>query len=141
MQQVVPVLDSDRDTDQALRHAGALELLREERYDQSAASFKQFLIAFPQSQLASNAQYWLAESYYASNQFEQALTDFAGVIENYPTSSKVPDALLKMGYCNYSLERWNDARAALSRVQSDYPTTTTARLADQYLKRMQSEGV
>ncbi len=127
---------SDRDNYQV-----ALELLREERYDQSAASFKQFLVAFPQSQLASNAQYWLAESYYASNQFEQALTDFAGVIENYPTSSKVPDALLKMGYCNYSLERWNDARAALSRVQSDYPTTTAARLADQYLKRMQSEGV
>ena len=127
---------SDRDNYQV-----ALEMLREERYDQSAASFKQFLVAFPQSQLASNAQYWLAESYYASNQFEQALTDFAGVIENYPTSSKVPDALLKMGYCNYSLERWNDARAALSRVQSDYPTTTAARLADQYLKRMQSEGV
>jgi tol-pal system protein YbgF len=127
---------SDRDNYQV-----ALELLREERYEQSAASFKQFLVAFPTSQLASNAQYWLAESYYASNKFEQALADFAGVIEKYPKSSKVPDALLKMGYCNYSLKRWDDARAALTRVQSEYPTTTAARLADQYLKRMQSEGV
>jgi len=127
---------SDRDNYQV-----ALELLREERYEQSAASFKQFLVAFPGSQLASNAQYWLAESYYASNQFEQALADFTGVIEKYPNSSKVPDALLKMGYCNYSLKRWNDARVALTRVQAEYPTTTAARLADQYLKRMQSEGV
>ncbi|MDH4126799.1 MAG: tol-pal system protein YbgF [Gammaproteobacteria bacterium] len=127
---------SDRDN-----YRVALELLREERYDQSAASFQQFLIAFPKSQLASNAQYWLAESYYASNQFEKALADFAEVIEKYPSSSKVPDALLKMGYCNYSLKRWNDARVALSRVQAEYPTTTAARLADQYLKRMQSEGV
>ena len=59
----------------------------------------------------------------------EMLADFARVIEVYPQSSKVPDALLKMGYCNYSLQRWDDARAALSRVQSDYPTTTAARLA------------
>jgi len=119
----------------------ALELLRDERYDQSAVSFKEFLSAFPESSLASNAQYWLAESYYASNEFESALTEFARVVDNYPQSSKVPDALLKTGYCNYSLQRWDDARTALSRVQADYPTTTAARLADQYLKRMESEGV
>jgi len=127
---------SDRDNYQV-----ALELLREERYDQSAASFKEFLVAFPDSELASNAQYWLAESYYAANEFEKALTDFARVIDEYPQSSKVPDALLKMGYCNYSLQRWEDARTALTRVQAEYPTTTAARLADQYLKRMQTEGV
>ena len=127
---------SDRDNYQV-----ALELLRDERYDQSAVSFNEFLAAFPDSSLAANAQYWLAESYYASNEFEKALAEFALVIENYPQSTKVPDALLKMGYCNYSLQRWDDARRALSRVQSDYPTTTAARLADQYIKRMESEGV
>jgi tol-pal system protein YbgF len=127
---------SDRDN-----YRVALELLREERYEESAASFQQFLIAFPSSQLASNAQYWLAESFYASNKFDQALSGFAEVIEKYPSSSKVPDALLKMGYCNYSLKRWDAARAALTRVQAECPTTTAARLADQYLKRMQSEGV
>lgn len=133
----LPVPDgSDRDNYQI-----ALELLRNERYVESAASFQEFLEAFPESRLAANAQYWLAESYYASDEFEKALADFARVIDNYPQSTKVPDALLKMGYCNYSLQRWDDARDALSRVQSDYPTTTAARLADQYLKRMESEGV
>jgi len=127
---------SDRDNYQV-----ALELLRDERYDQSAASFQQFLVAFPDSELADNAQYWLAESYYASDRFEQALQDFEIVIDDYPRSRKVPDALLKMGYCNYSLRRWDEARETLSRVQADYPETTAARLADQYLKRMKSEGV
>lgn len=127
---------SDRDNYQV-----ALEMLREERYEQSAASFQQFLVAFPDSELADNAQYWLAESYYASDKFEQALQDFASVIDDYPRSRKVPDALLKMGYCNYSLQRWDEARLTLTRVQADYPETTAARLADQYLKRMESEGV
>ena len=127
---------SDRDNYQV-----AFELLKEERYDMAGASFKQFLLAFPDSGLVDNAQYWLAESYYASNSFEQALRDFQVVVDDHPRSSKVPDALLKMGFCNYNLQRWDAARVTLTRVQSDYPDTTAARLAGQYLNRMESEGV
>lgn len=127
---------SDRDNYQV-----ALELLREERYDMAAKAFQQFLVEFPGSDLADNAQYWLAESYYASDRFEQALADFEVVISRYPQSRKVPDALLKMGYCNYSLKRWEAARVTLTRVQAEYPETTAARLAGQYLQRMDSEGV
>lgn len=127
---------SDRDNYQV-----AFEMLKEERYDMAAASFQEFLVAFPDSELVDNAQYWLAESYYASNDYEQALRDFQIVIDRYPRSSKVPDALLKMGLCNYNLQRWDEARATLSRVQQDYAETTAARLAGQYLGRMDSEGV
>ena len=87
--------------------------------------------AKPDSELADNAQYWLAESYYVTQQFEQAWSSFQTVIDEHPRSRKVPDALLKMGYCNYELERWDAARAALSKVQADYPETTAARLAGQ----------
>lgn len=127
---------SDRDNYQL-----AFELLKEERYDLAATAFRQFLVSFPESELADNAQYWLAESYYASDKFEQALRDFEVVINDHPRSRKVPDALLKMGYCNYNLKRWDAARATLTRVEADYPETTAARLAGQYLKRMLSEGV
>ena len=127
---------SDRDNYQV-----AFELLKGERYDMAATAFKEFLEKFPDSDLAANAQYWLGESYYANNKYEEALKDFELVIKDYPDSSKVPDALLKMGYCNYSLKRWDAARTTLSRVQADYPETTAARLAGQYLKRMDSEGV
>jgi len=127
---------SDRDNYQF-----AFELLKEGRYDMAAAAFKQFLLAFPDSELIDNAQYWLAESFYASDNFDQALQDFQVVIDEHPRSSKVPDALLKMGFCNYNLKRWDAARVTLTRVQADYPETTAARLAGQYLNRMESEGV
>ena len=127
---------SDRDNYQI-----AFELLKEERYDMAATAFRQFLLAFPDSQLVDNAQYWLAESYYASDSFEQALRDFQVVITDHPRSSKVPDALLKMGFCNYNLRQWDAARVTLTRVQEEHPKTTAARLAGQYLNRMESEGV
>ena len=126
---------SDRDNYQA-----AFELLKEQRYEPAAMAFQQFLVSYPDSQLADNAQYWLAESYYVTQQYELALDEFEKVIDTYPTSRKVPDALLKVGYCNYELERWNESRRALGRVQADYPDTTAARLAEQRIKRMDSDG-
>ena len=126
---------SDRDNYQA-----AFELLKEQRYEPAAMAFQQFLVSYPDSQLADNAQYWLAESYYVTQQYDEALSEFEKVINSHPTSRKVPDALLKVGYCNYELERYNDARSALSRVQADYPDTTAARLAEQRIKRMDTDG-
>lgn len=126
---------SDRDNYQA-----AFELLKNQEYEQSAMAFKQFLSTYPDSQLADNAQYWLAESFYVTEQFEQALREFQVVIERFPRSRKVPDALLKMGYCNYELGNWDQARAALSRVQREFADTTAARLAQQRLQQMADEG-
>lgn len=126
---------SDRDNYQA-----AFELLKEQRYEQAAMAFQQFLVSFPDSQLADNALYWLAESYYVTDRFEDALTQFQSVISRFPRSRKVPDALLKIGYSNYELQRWDSARGALRRVQEDYPDTTAARLAEQRLNRMDDEG-
>jgi tol-pal system protein YbgF len=121
-------------------YQAAFELLKQQRYEPAAMAFQQFLISFPDSQRADNAQYWLAESYYVTDRFAEALSQFQVVVNSYPDSRKVSDALLKMGYCYYELERWNDATAALTRVQSEYPDTTAARLAEQRLNRMTEEG-
>ena len=126
---------SDRDNYQA-----AFELLKQQRYEAAAMAFQQFLVSFPDSQLADNAQYWLAESYYVTDQFENGLQHFQVIISKFPRSRKIPDALLKIGYSNYELQRWDAARGALGRVQADYPDTTAARLAVQRLNRMADEG-
>lgn len=126
---------SDRDNYQA-----AFELLKEQRYEPAAMAFQQFLVSYPESQLADNAQYWLAESYYVTDQFAAALKEFQVVTNNYPRSRKVPDALLKIGYSNYELDRLDAAKSALGRVQNDYPDTTAARLAEQRLKRIEDEA-
>lgn len=125
---------SDRENYQA-----AFELLKEGRYDQSAKAFQQFLVSYPDSELADNAQYWLAESYYVSQRFDEALPIFNAVISDFPSSRKVPDALLKIGYCNYELKRWDAAETALGRVVADYPETTAARLASKRLEQLRTE--
>ena len=121
-------------------YEAAFELLKAEEYHPAARAFEQFLVANPVSDYADNAQYWLAESHYATNQFSEALRQFQIVIGKYPDSRKIPDALLKAGYCNYELQHWDDARELLERLMTDFPETTAARLGSQRLRRMDAEG-
>ena len=50
------------------------------------------------------------------------------------------DAKLKMGYIQYELKDWAKAREMLDRVVKDYPGSTSARLAQERLDRLQREG-
>ena len=65
---------------------------------------------------------------------------FQKVSEKYPQSKKVPDALVKIGFCRYELKQWDSARQVLTQVTSRYPDAPAARLAQQRLDKMASEG-
>jgi tol-pal system protein YbgF len=117
----------------------AFALIQARRYDEAASAFTSFLATYPGSELRDNGQYWLAETYYVRRQFAEALPQFQKVLDEYPQSAKLPDALLKVGYCNHELRQLDAARAALREVQRLYPDTTAARLATQRLERIGQE--
>ncbi|HSH28149.1 MAG TPA: tol-pal system protein YbgF, partial [Wenzhouxiangella sp.] len=118
----------------------AFRALRETRYADAAERFSSFLEQYPDSVYAPNALYWLAETYYVTRDFETALDYFSELLERFPNSGKQGDALLKIGFSHYELERWNQARAALEQVRSQHPGTTLARLAESRLRDMRLAG-
>jgi len=118
----------------------AFQSLKEMKYADAASQFQSFLRAYPNSEYADNAQYWLGESYYVTRNYDIALEAFQGLLNKYPDSPKVADALLKIGYTHYELKQWDQARAALTQVQEQYPDTTLARLAGSRLRSMKLEG-
>ncbi len=118
----------------------AFNLLKERRYEGAVKAFSTFLAAYPQSLYAGNAQYWLAEANYVSRKFPVAKVEFKKVIDNFPTSPKVPDATLKLGFTHYELAEWDEARKVLAGLGKQYPNSTVARLANERLKRMKQEG-
>jgi len=121
-------------------YQAAFDLIQGRRYEEAGRAFAEFLTAFPQSPLADNAQYWLAETFYVQRQFAAALPEFQRVIDQYPQSAKLPDALLKVGYCQGELGDRAAARTALQDVMRQFPDTTAARLASQRLERLTQEG-
>ena len=118
----------------------AFAMIQTREYAAAGDAFASFLASYPNSVLRDNAQYWLAETYYVRREFAQALPQFERVIEDYPQSAKLPDALLKIGYCNYEMQRWDAARQALTEVTRLYPDTTAARLAEQRLGQIAQEA-
>lgn len=118
----------------------SFRLLKAKDFEQAIGSFQSFLAAYPQSALAPNAQYWLAECYYVLRQLDAALAEFQKVSGLYPGNSKVPDAQLKIGYIYYEYGQWDQVRSVLTELKSQYPTSTASRLADLRLGQMQQEG-
>jgi tol-pal system protein YbgF len=117
-------------------YQAAFDLISARRYEDAGKAFETFLVQFPTSPLADNAQYWLGETHYVRGQFNEALPAFRKVLEKYPQSAKLPDALLKVGYCQIELGDRNAARASLQEVMRQFPDTTAARLASQRLSAL-----
>jgi tol-pal system protein YbgF len=117
-------------------YQAAFDLISARKYEEAGRGFETFLVQFPTSPLADNAQYWLAETHYVRGQFQEALPAFRKVLEKYPQSAKLPDALLKVGYCQIELGDRNAARTSLQEVMRQFPDTTAARLASQRLSAL-----
>lgn len=67
------------------------------KYAQAISIFRDFIQNHSSDALADNAQYWIAECYYAQKMFEKAISEFKKV-ENYHDKNKAPDAYLKVSY-------------------------------------------
>ena len=121
-------------------YRSAFQLVKEKDYNEAIDSFNAFLYLFPQSNYASNAQYWLSESIYALGDFANAMINFAQVVEKYPNSSKIADAKLKIGYCYYSIKKWKEARFIFSDIIKKYPNSSLSKLAEKKIQSMDVEG-
>ncbi|MGB6307177.1 MAG: tetratricopeptide repeat protein, partial [Steroidobacteraceae bacterium] len=69
----------------------------------------------------------------------EAQADFQTVVDKYPQSRKVPDAMLKVGYCQYELKQFDKAKDTLSKVVAQFPDAPAAHLAQQRLDKMAAE--
>lgn len=130
---------ADPATEQAA-YQGGFNLLKEGRYIEAISAFQAFLTRYPRSNYAGSAQYWVGEAHYAGRNFTLAVEEFKKVLERYPGSVKDGDARLKIGYSYYEMGEWGLARKVLSDLVARYPNTTAARLAENRLQRMSSEG-
>lgn len=118
------------------RYQQAYDTLRNGHNDQAVKMFEALLVDFPSGEFADNSQYWLGEAYKINREFDKARAAFGKVVSQYPNSSKVPDALLKIGYIEFDQQNIAKARDYLTRVTSSYPGTTAAHLASKKLAQM-----
>lgn len=124
---------------QQQEYDAAFALMKQGHYDRAIKAFREFLARHPDSGLADNAQYWIGHNYYMLLNYRLALEEFSKVLA-YAQSTKISDAQLMIGYCQYELGAYAKARKALTEVQERYPGSANAKKAATRLDKMKKEG-
>ncbi len=130
------VLPKPTDAQEQQEYDDAFASLKQGSYEWAITGFRKFLVKYPNSSLADNAQYWIGEANYVLRNYKPALEEFSKVANAYPNSAKLPDSLLKIGYIHFELGARDKARKALTDVTTRYPNTPAAKLAAKRLQEM-----
>jgi tol-pal system protein YbgF len=117
-------------------YEAALTLFREANYPAAIVGFNGFIKAYPDSTLASNAQYWIGYSYYALKDYKTALAHQQKLLAVYPASNKVPDALLNIATNQLALDDTAGARKTLEDLVAKHSGTQAATLAARRLSTL-----
>lgn len=92
-----------------------------------------FVRKWPKDDLAGDAHFALAESYYGQDNCPEALPEYGQLIKNFGKSKSVPLAYVRSGDCFARLKNPEAARLAYEQVVTDYPKSSEAKLAQKGL--------
>src|SRR6267143_1672976 len=106
------------------------------KYDLARSEFQDYLKYYSDTDLASNAQFYLGEIAYSQHQYQQAVTEYDKVLTNYPKSFKLAPARLKKGMALIELTQKNAGVKELREVVKRYPGTEEERRARAKLKEL-----
>jgi tol-pal system protein YbgF len=117
-------------------YSNGLRDINGKHYDLATQEFQDYMKYYGDTDLASNAQFYLGEVAFMQGQFQVALDAYNRVIENYPKSFKTASARMRKGYCLSELGQKASAVRELRAVVRLYPGTDEAKRAAAKLKEM-----
>ncbi len=115
-------------------YTAAYNSAKANRFSEAIAAFNQMLVMYPNGKYAGNSYYWLGELYLKLPEpaLEKSRQSFAQVVNQFKDNAHVSEAMFKLGVVYDRLGDKAKALEYLKRVQSEYPGTPGARLAQTY---------
>lgn len=110
----------------------AFGLFSSNKYDAAAEAFTAFIDAYPESEYAANARYWLGECHFAAGRYKPAIDAFAKVL---PSDKRGADAMLKTGLAWYGLNEREKGQATLKALMEKFPGSGAAAKAAEKLEQ------
>ena len=107
----------------------ALDQLRRGSTGSARAAFQDLLRQYPQSDIAGDAQFYIAESFATEGKAASADSVYAIVVANHGTSARAATALYKRGVAAEAASRSAEARTFYEAVVRQYPRSDEAALA------------
>jgi len=102
----------------------ATSLIKVGDYDQAELALREFVKKNPKHELAGNAQYWYAETFYIRQLYHDAAAAYLDGYQKYPQSTKGPQNLLKLGVTLSELGEKDQGCQMLDGITKQYPKAT-----------------
>ncbi len=106
------------------------------KYDLARQEFQDYIKYYNDTDLASNAQFYLGEIAYSQKDYQDAVSEYDKVLTVYPKSFKLAPALLKKGMALIELGQKPSGVRDLREVVRRYPGTEEERRARAKLKEL-----
>jgi tol-pal system protein YbgF len=117
-------------------YSNGLRDINGKHYDLATQEFQDYLRYYGETDLASNAQFYLGEIAFMQSQYQPALDAYNKVIENYPKSFKTASARMRKGFCLAELGQKAAAIRELRTVVRQYPGTDEAKRSAAKLREL-----
>ncbi len=95
--------------------------------------FETYIRAFPRSEQADDAQFYIGEAYQLDGKMREALAAYERVAADYPQSNRAADSYYKRGVIYNTLNQPDKAREMFETTIKQFPNSESSRLARQLL--------
>jgi len=106
------------------------------KYELARKGFLDYLRFYPDSEYASNAQFYLGEILFTEKKYADAISQYDKVLDNYPKSYKLADARFKKAMALLELGQRAAAVREFREVVRRHPGTDMARRAQAKLREL-----
>ena len=114
-------------------YQAALDQFKLGNYSLAVSAMQGFLVTYPNSKLAPNAQYWIGMAYSGSRDYKQAISAQRKLLAAWPESDKAPDAMLSIASSQETMGERKNAQKTLEDLIAKYPRSSAAASAKQRL--------
>ena len=116
----------------------ALNLLAKARYDDARAAFRAFADSNPDDELTPQAVYWIGDIAYVQKDYAGAAHAFVEQLKKYPSSTRAPDSMLKLGQSLIQLGQTKEGCVTLGAIASKDPNASKSIVAQATTERKTS---
>jgi tol-pal system protein YbgF len=134
--QVAPGPQSQAAPPPDVLYNNALRDYNANKLDLAAQEFADYLKYYASTDLAGNAQFYVADIEYRQGNYAAAVKDYDKVLESYPGGNKTPAAQLKKGMALIQLGQKAAGVRELNSVIQRYPRSIEANTARDQLRKL-----
>jgi tol-pal system protein YbgF len=103
--------------------------------DLAIQEFNDYIKFYPNTDLAGNAYFYLAEIQFKAGDYQKAIANYDLVVQNFPSGNKAAGAQLKKGFALLELGKEDEGTQELKHVIQRYPRTNEAVQARERLRK------